>query len=283
MNKKNKTIRITLDMFKQAVKNGMKVLHIDTETCLGTFCGFQIGSKVSISYEQILTAPQVMSVQYKWEGDKKAKFLEWEKLRETTTYDSGFDNEWILIETSKLIEQADIIIGQNLDGFDMKMLQDGLVNNDLPPLEYENTLDILKMSKKVFRPLSHKLDARAKKYGFIGKIKMELQDWKDVTFNGKAISEKMGPYGCRDVEEEQKIFYREFNHYKLPVKVQRTILNFLPEYNVILIDKDEEKEKTSCPFSLECIGNLQKRGFRATLQGLKQIYRCSKCGRGCTE
>jgi hypothetical protein len=109
---------------------------------------------------------------------------------------------------------------------------------------------------------------------------MELQDWKDVTFNGKAIKEKMGPYGCRDVEEEQKIFYREFNHYKLPINVQKTILSFLPEYDSKAITSIHSENKISCIYSNKCLGFLQKRGFRTTINGLKQIYRCSKCGRG---
>ena len=220
-------MKVTLKMFKQAVKNGMKALHIDTETCLGTFCGFQIGSKVRISHEQILTSPQVMSVQYKWEGEKEAFYIEWDKVGEQTVYDSGFDNSSMLKETSRLIKESDIVIGQNINAFDMKMLQDGLVNNSLPYFDYDVTLDILTMSRKVFRPLSQKLDARATKYGMKGKIKMELQDWKDVTFNGKPISAKMGPYGVRDVNEAQKVFYREFNHYKLPKNVERLVLSFL--------------------------------------------------------
>lgn len=267
----NKNIKITLEMFKKAVKNGMRVLHLDIETSLGTFCGFQIGSRVNISYKQILTAPQVMCVQYKWEGDKKANYLEWDKVRERTVYDSGFDNSKLLKEISKLIQQSDIICGQNNDNFDMKMLQDGLVNNNLPAFDYEVTLDILKMSRKVFRPLSHKLDSRAKKYGYEGKIEMDLEDWKDVTFNDKPISAKMGPYGCKDVIEEQKIFYREFEHYKLPKKVISTILKFLPEFN---LDKDLYINGACL-----CGSPLIKNGTRVTRQGRKQCYLCSRCGK----
>lgn len=252
-----KSTNITLEDFLKAVDNGMKVLHLDCETSLGTFCGFQIGSKISVSHEQVLTAPQVMSVQYKWEGDKKAKFVEWQKVRKRTIYDSGFCNKKMMVKVSELINQADIIVGQNLDAFDMKMLQNALKENDLNCFNYDATLDILKMSRKTFRPLSHKLDYRSKVSGGPGKIKMELQDWKDIAFNDVPISKKMGPYGCIDVDEEQRVMKDEFNYYRnMPVKIQKIVKRFLIEESRVVCPRCEKYRKPK--FNVESVKKKHK-------------------------
>jgi hypothetical protein len=216
-------MKITLEMFKQAVKNGMKVLHLDCETTPMRVYTHYIGSKVSLNHGQIKTNSQVMCVQFKFEGEKKAKYLEWDKVGK-----AEFDDASLLDATAELIGQADIIVGQNLDAFDMKVLQGRMAILDLEPFNYDITLDILKLSRKSFRFASQRLDYRSKLYGNVGKNRMEFQDWIDVLEGIVPVSKKMAPYGCVDVDEAQFILHREFNHYrKLPKNIEKIILSFI--------------------------------------------------------
>ncbi len=247
--------KITLKDFKKAVAKGMKVLHLDCETSPLEVYTFSIG-KTILGHKQIKTSSKVICVQYKWEGKSKAEYLEWERVEE------GFDDYTMLAKVSALVSTADIIVGQNLDNFDMKVLNGRLAQHRLPPIEYENTLDILKLSRKSFRFASQKLDFRSKYYGRRGKDPMEMQDWIDVVEGHRPVSYKMGPYGCRDVLEEQAVFYSEFDYYKtLPAKIEKIIRSFL------------EEKRIACP---KCVAQKQARFNTVPMPGSSK-YTCMNC------
>jgi len=254
-------MKITLKMFKQAVKNGLRVLHLDCETSPMLVYTHYISSKTSLTHKQIKEDSKVICVQYKWEDTKEARYLEWDSIG-----NFKYDDSLMLEELGHLIEQADIIVGQNIDQFDMKVLQGRMAELGLTPLNYDLTIDILKLSRKSFRFASQKLDYRSQKYGTRGKDKMEFQDWVDVTEGKVPVSKKMGPYGCQDVEIAQKTFYKEFDYYKsLPSKVEKKILEFL---------KEDRPECTRCGLGHRAKYNIKKELNKKTL---KEEYVCNNC------
>lgn len=261
------TSKITLKDFKLACKNGLRALHFDTETSPLLAYLFQIGSNISVSHKQIKQGSgiKVISIQYKWEGDKKTKFLVWDWQGNT----KGGNDESMLREfVDNVLSKADLILGQNTDGFDFKVLNDRLCQLRLPTLSDIPSLDILKMSRKSFRMPSHKLDFRSNRYGLGGKHGMEMQDWIDVVEGHVPAEKKMVPYGCKDVDDEQRIMYREFDYYRnLPVKVQKTIRKFLPI---------EREARAFRPHCLDC-KKAKKQKFDLQHLGHK-IKSCNNCG-----
>lgn len=210
---------------KQAIKNGLNLLAYDIETSHMLVRTFYIGQKVSIHHNQIVRPSQVISIQYMWAEDKKAQYLEWDKVNKE------FDDSSMIEEfTTNVLSIADITLTQNGDKFDFVTLNERAKSLHLTILAQQPSIDILKLSRKSFKSASHKLDYRSHQQGLGGKIQMVDQDWVDVEENGVPVSKKMGPYGCKDTEDTLKLFWKELPYYKdLPVAVEKVILKFLPK------------------------------------------------------
>lgn len=282
--------KLTLKDFLEAVDNGLSVLHVDMETSISQFYGFSCGDQY-VGHDALVsgTETKIMSIQYKFEGDSETKYLVWDevehalfaKLPETVKnlIKKGFKKRYMVKfglikfdDTSLLrkfitniLPKAHILVGQNIDGFDFKVLNDRIMLLGLTPIDHELTIDILKLSRQSFRKLSHKLDYRSKTSNLGGKHRMERQDWIDIVEGRVSVLDKMIPYGLKDVDDEQSLMYKEFNYYrKLPAKIQKIIRQFL----VV-----EEK-----PFCLHC-AKIKKPKFNIRAKKLGNVtkYTCLNC------
>ena len=210
-------------LFKEAIKNGMVMLPYDVETSHSVVKTFYIGQKVNLNHSQVMVPGQVISIQYMLPGMKNAKYLEWDNVGKGEHDDSSMIEEFV----TNLWDKAHIVLGQNNDGFDYKVLNDRAMLQKLPPMDQKPSIDVLKLSRKSFRALSHKLDFRSARLGHGGKLRMVEQDWFDVEDNKVPVSKKMGPYGCKDVEDTLKVFWDELPYYKsLPADVEKIVLQF---------------------------------------------------------
>ncbi len=258
---------------KEAVKNGMKVLGIDTETSHMILRSFYIGPKVSIQHTQVKVPNKVITIQYKWLHEKKAKYLEWDRI--DTKYDDSrnFDDSSMIEEfVTGVLSEADIILGQNLDNFDIKVLNERAKELHLTPLDQKPSIDILKLSRKSFRAASHKLDYRSQQQGLGGKIKMIDQDWVDIEENDVPVQKKMVPYGLKDVVDTESLMWKELPYFKdLPVAVEKVILSFL--------DKDVNVVKYVKKKPFICIKCREKRRLASDCTVLKngKDVCCNKC------
>lgn len=250
----------------------MKVLVLDTETAPMTVLSFYIGSKVSIPHGQVLVPNKVITIQYKWLHEKKAKYLEWDKIGDQFKDSRDFDDSSMTEEfNSNILSQADLIIGQNLDSFDMKVLNEVAKERHLTPVSYIPSIDILKLSRKSVRAASHKLDYRSEQQGLGGKIKMVFQDWVDIIQGKVSAQKKMVPYGLKDVIDTEKLFFKELSYYKdLPVAVEKVILSFLKS------DKPKKKVVQKA-VKIQCKKCKQKHrsSKEVTVRGKK--VKCKNC------
>lgn len=219
---------------KEAIKNGMKVLTYDIETSHMIVRTFYIGSKVFIGHDNVKVPSKVISIQYKWAHESKAKYLQWKKVN--SKYDDGraFDDSSIITQFAQnILSHADIVIGQNSDRFDYLVLNERAKGLKLPILDQKPSIDILKLSRKSVRAASHKLDYRSTQQGLGGKIKMCNEDWVDIEERGVPATKKMIPYGLKDTCDTEKVFWNELDYYKdLPVAVEKVILSFVSKKGV---------------------------------------------------
>ncbi len=283
--------KITLKDFLAAVDAGMMALHVDTETSLAKAYVWGCG-KQFVGHDQIIPGSEtkIMSVQYKFEGDTEvhgmvADWIEHEKfaslnakLKKQVYKIFGVQQMKffgiLVLDDSRILEdfvvnvlsKAHMLVGQNLNSFDYKVMNDRMMNLQLTPLNLDLSIDILKLSRQSFRKISHRLDFRSKMMGLGGKHRMERQDWIDILEGVTQIEDKMLPYGLKDVDDEQAILHKEFNYYKrLPVKVEKTIHTFMSPV------KDT-------PYCIQC-SNRHKPKFkiRVTEHKLETKYRCLNC------
>lgn len=228
--------QLRVKFLKEAIDNGLKFLPYDIETSHMLVRTFYIGQKVSLHHHQIKEPSKVISIQYMWATDKKAKYLEWDKVGKS------FDDSQMLEEfATNILPKADITLTQNGDRFDFITLNERAKVHKLSILDQKPSIDILKLSRKSFRAASHKLDYRSQQQGLGGKIQMVDQDWVDIEENGIPVSKKMAKYGCKDVEDTLRVFWEELPYYKdLPTVVEKVILSFLKFERV-------KPKLTACP------------------------------------
>lgn len=252
---------------KEAINNGMKVLTLDTETSHTIARLWSIGYKISVQHTAIKVPTKVITIQYKWANEKKPKWLKWDKVSNKYDDSRNFDDAKMIEEfTINVLSKADIIIGQNSDSFDLKVLNERAKELHLTPLDQKPSIDILKLSRKSVRAASHKLDYRSSQQGLGGKIKMIEDDWVDIEERGVSVTKKMVPYGLKDVLDTEELFWEELPYYKdLPVVVERVILEYLKE------DPFKRKSPIICP---ECRRN-KKLGSDVIIKGIHA--KCNNC------
>jgi hypothetical protein len=104
------------------------------------------------------------------------------------------------------IEEADILVGHNSDGFDQKHLNWFALNEGLPPLPQKQTVDTLKLMRSVFRAPSNKLDELTNR--LIGERKMQTSPGMHdrVAQGDPAAIREMLKYNIQDARIQDKFY-----------------------------------------------------------------------------
>lgn len=225
-----------------------KVLFFDIETTPVRAWVFRTGEQY-IDHEKILTGDKfnIICIGYKWGHEKKAHVLRWSKNQSSVQMIKDFE---------KIVNQADLVIGHNVDKFDIKMINAQRLIEGLPPILWPTSEDTLKQFRKHFYLPSHRLDYLSKLLGGTGKDKMHFQDWVDIrTKNCPKALNKMMKYCKRDVLELERVYNKAQKHFKPKLLLTR--------------------EKGLCP---RCTSNdLIAHGISYTSRGPKQRYSCKAC------
>ena len=177
----------------------MNRLYLDLETSPNVVLSWRVGWDIKIDCDNIIKERAIICAGYKWEGDKEASCIFWDKNQ----------NDKVIIEkVVKLLEEADEVVMHNGDKFDLPWVMaraafHGLV---LPPVK---TIDTLQWARRKFNFNSNKLDYIAKYLGIGGKIKTEFGLWKEIclNYNHRALA-SMVDYCKRDVELLEKVYVR---------------------------------------------------------------------------
>ena len=193
---------------KQLAKD-KRILLWDIETSYLRAGIWRPGYNMTVGPDQILIENKIICLAYKWLGEKEVHTLDWGLRRQC--------DKALLKKFYKVLVQADFIVTQNGDRFDIPWLKTRAVLQGLPPLPEINSLDTLKLNKRTFNFNSNKLDYVAKVLGHGGKDKMEFADWVKIIENkdSKAL-EKMINYNKKDVVILEKVFIDILPHVTLP-------------------------------------------------------------------
>lgn len=202
---------------------------------------------------------KLMSFAYQWVGEKK---ITSRCLADMVTYDIYPDSDKELVEQLHYImSQADILLGQNSDNFDIKMANYFFIRNCLEPIPPTRSLDTKKIAKRYFRFANNKLDNLGEELGIGGKTKITQGDiWYDCFVKRDRNSWKlMNEYCENDVRITTAIYLK-----------MRGFMRSHPNLARLTGDFD------SCP---GCGGfNYRVRAYRFTNVSRYQQYSCNECG-----
>ena len=178
------------------------ILYFDIETTPMRVWTFRLGDQY-IQHGQIVDGDNIdiICITYCWDTGP-AYALQWDSNQNSKKMIEAFD---------KIVKEADIVIGQNSDNFDVKHINTQRMLHGLPPFPQwaDATDDTLKQLRKNFKFPSNKLDYISSVLGYGGKVKMELRDWIAIVQDKcpKALA-KMVKYGKKDVLDTRKVFHR---------------------------------------------------------------------------
>ena len=142
---------------------------------------------------------------YKWLGDKRAHSIVIDKasLRR-------FDDRKLLVEASKLIAEADIIVGHFASVFDRRFIQGRLLIHGLPPVPPVKMRDTCMIARSVANYSSNRLKHLAK---ILGLQKQKLENgwpanWMRVMQGDARALNELAIYCRGDVEALEELYLR---------------------------------------------------------------------------
>ena len=233
----------------------IKRLFFDIETTPMVVYSWRIGSKINISYDNIIDSWKIITICYKWENEDEVHSIRW---------DSEQSDKSMLEEFIEIANEADELIGHNADRFDIKKVRTRCLFHHIPAFPKYRSLDTLKKARGNFAFDSNKLDAIAKYLGVGAKMEHEgFEMWVKVLKNDTEALSTMVDYCKQDVVVLEDV-YHAMEHYIKP-NTHAGVHLLGAEY------------RYSCPICGEKHLNLIKTDV--TQKGfVSRVVECSTCG-----
>lgn len=240
-----------------------KILLLDIETAPLKALAFGLW-EVNIGIDHIIEDKYVLMWAAKWLG-KKEIFHDTVALHAQPKDYSTIGEKKIAQSIWKLLDEADIVITQNGDSFDLKELNNAFLKHHLPPVSSFKSVDTKKVMKSSFRFLSMKLQFIVRKLGFGHKLSHEgIGLWKGCMAGNETSWKKMVLYCRQDVRLLERLY-----------KALRPFIKNHP--NMALYNKDTTQLICSCGSK-----DFIQKGKAYNATGVYQRYICTKCGTGKT-
>lgn len=180
------------------------------------------------------------------------------------------DDQYVIRRMWYLLDQADIVIGQNSKSFDVKKFNSrAVINGYLPPSPYQQ-IDTKRAAQEVGRFTSNSLKHLARELGI--SLKEENRGfpmWRECMLGKKSAWKEMEEYNKADVVATGELY-----------SVLRPWMSGTNHPNLGLYIASEGKVCTRCGNKERDHGGVgfQYRGNRVTNASLYKSVRCNKCG-----
>ena len=177
----------------------IKRLFWDIETSPNVVLSWRVGYDLNIAQDNIIKERAIICIGYKWEGDKQAHVIHWDKNQ---------CDKAMLKKFLEVAAEADEMVAHNGDKFDIKWFKTRCIFHGLPFEPYK-TVDTLKWARSQFLFNSNKMDYLARYLGLGAKIKTEFGLWKDICLHNSPKAMKLMTDYCKhDVVILEKVWKR---------------------------------------------------------------------------
>jgi len=226
----------------------MKILILDIETRPNLAYVWGLWNQ-NIGINQIVDTGRVISLAWKWHGQKKTHFA--------SDYHDG--HEQMIQKAWDAVDQADAVVHFNGISFDMKHLQREFLLEQLPPPSPYQNIDLLSTVKKQFKFPSNKLQHVATAIGLGSKVQHDGFDlWVACMNNEEKAWATMRRYNMQDVVLTEQLY--------------DTLLPWVTRHPNANVYNHTNK---ACP---KCGGyNHQRRGYRSTATAQYVQLQCNDC------
>jgi hypothetical protein len=229
-----------------------KIVLIDIETApsLGW-----VWAKYDTNVIDFKTDWYILSFAYKTLGGGK---VQTKCLADYPGYKKDLENDKALVsDLWKVFDEADILLGHNLDSFDIRKANARFLTHGLPPPSPFKTIDTLKIARRAFKFDSNKLDDLGRYLGIGRKLPHTgFHLWRSCMTGDLRAWGLMCRYNAQDISLLEKVYY--------------AVRAWSPTHANV-----NKGEPETCP---KCGSkDVQRRGFNFTLLRKKQRFMCTKC------
>jgi uncharacterized protein YprB with RNaseH-like and TPR domain len=191
---------------KKKAPKGPRILLLDIETAPILAHAWALFDQ-NIGLSQIQQDWFVLSFCAKWLDKKELIYHDQSKAKNVE------DDKKLLKKIWKLLDECDIVIGQNSNAFDLKKLNARFIINGLKPPSSYKKIDTVKIARKNFGFTSNKLeylsDKLCKKYKKLDHKKFPGHKlWVEVLKGNKAAWKEMEEYNKFDVLALEELYHK---------------------------------------------------------------------------
>lgn len=234
-----------------------KVLFLDIETAPIEAHVWSLWEN-NVSLNQIVSDWSVLSWAAKWQGSKTVIYEDVSKQRNKR------DDKKILKQIWKLMDEADLIVGQNSKQFDVKKLNARFIINGMQPPSTYRQLDTKIMAKKAFGFTSNKLEYMA------DKLCTKYKKLKHKEFAGHEMWTeclKGNPKAWKEMEK--------YNKHDV-LALEELYNKLLAWDNTINFNVYHKNHSSICSCGSP---NIIKKGVQYTNGGSYDRFKCTNCGK----
>lgn len=191
------------DLKNNLIKNNTKILLIDIETSPSVFMGWG-RFDVNVSQDQVLSESFILTYSAKWLYDESVMFgaISYEEVKE--------ENDYRLVgELHDLLDKADIVIGHNVNRFDIKVINTRMVLHGFNPPSPYRTIDTLQMARANFKFPSNKLGSLCEYLGLETKVETGgFKLWRGYMLGDEESKQKMIEYNIQDTIILEQVYLK---------------------------------------------------------------------------
>lgn len=227
----------------------MKLLALDIETAPALVYTFSLFKPV-IGINQIVEPGRILCFSAQWRGEKKVMFYSEHK----------HGQEDMLAKLHELLDEADVILHQNGERFDIPWIKGELMLAGFQPPSPFQQIDLLRFMRSNTRLLSKKLDYLAQRFLNESKVTHTgFQLWIDCLNGDEKAWKLMEKYAVKDT--------------KLLLPLYEKIKGWIPNHPNVALIEGEQLSCTRCNSK-----NYQRRGYRHTNASTYRQFQCKDCG-----
>jgi hypothetical protein len=199
------SIKHCIEVYGEKVEKYVpKVLILDIETRSLTVKTFGLRDQ-NIGLDQVVDDGGILCFSAKWLGKKEIFY-------EETKADKSKEKV-ILKKLKKLMDEADIILGQNSQSFDVPIINGlFLYYNLIDDVQEYKQIDTLRMSRSKYKFMSHKLQYMSKKLCQVRKLVHNkfpgMSLWMEYEAGNPEAFKEMKKYNMVDVEATEELFLK---------------------------------------------------------------------------
>jgi hypothetical protein len=239
------------------------IVFIDTETSFCKLADFSLKNNGYINPDNIIQDWNIYCAAWKFLDEKEVHSIS-VKAKDPT------NDKQVVKALREVLVNSILVIGHNLDKFDLKKFNARLIYHSLPPIDHKIlTLDTYKAAKKHFSFTSNRLDYLGK---FLGvackKSHRDGNPWLKL-INGIQVQETLD-------------HMEEYCRHDVSPLLEKVYLRMRPYIAHPNLNGANIVEREACP---NCGSNsIRKHGFRLTRTGaMYQRYICNSCAATCSE